>query len=45
MRTGRKSDNDGLFPEFVAEFAYCHAVELAMLETEISENPDCIKEL
>jgi len=37
MRTGRESDNSGMFPAWVSEWAYGCADELALASLELSE--------
>jgi len=44
QRTERESDNAGLFPEGLAEWASEYSDEIAMLEWELSENPGVIEE-
>lgn len=44
QRTGRQSENLGLFPQPVAEWAMAHSDELACLQIELEENPGLIEE-
>ena len=41
---GRSSDNEGLFPDFIEEWAYQNDDELAMLRCMVEETLDCIEE-
>lgn len=38
QRTGRDSENEDLFPDYVAEWAQQHSYELSMLSLELEEN-------
>jgi len=42
--TGRASDNDDLFPAYIAEWALEHSDEIAMLQVELEERTVYIKE-
>jgi len=44
QRTQRESDNAGLFPEGLEQWASENAEELAMLEWTLSDNPGVIEE-
>lgn len=41
-RSGRKSENSGMFPREIAEWAEQNSDELTSIEMEINENPDCV---